>query len=544
MRVHSGHAFLYLLPLYCILIGLFACNKSSTHQEQNSTTQKKIVLIAGKKTHPAAMHEYIKTVRLIKAMLDNATNVQGVSTEIFTNGWPENPGVLEDADLIMTISDGQDGPTGIPVPFMTDERMMMMEKLMQRGCGFITYHFSTFTPEYYGEKILHWGGGYFDWQNEQGAREWYSAIKYMNVEVELPSQDHPIMKGVEPFKVLEEYYYNMRFKENDTRWKPLIKVKELESADHTNGGVVAWAVEREDGGRGFGTSMGHFFANWKNENYRKLMLNAIVWAAGAEVPEGGVDTQFYNDRQVTQLLYGKSKKGLILTGNHHPAHLWKETTPVIKTAIEQDSSILVDVSTDITDVFQYYLQDYDFLVMNYCNWEDPDPLGDRQKQALLQYVQNGGGLLFIHFANGAFHYSLPDAGASDWPAYRQLCRRVWDHNADSGHDAYGEFTVESTDVTHEITEGITTFTTTDELYYNQKGEEEIQVLLTAPSKNTGKDEPMAWVYEINNTNDSKSRVFQTVLGHDVAALRTPEVQTIIRRAAIWVAEGTQLWNDL
>lgn len=526
------------------LMAVLSCSTEPSTQEQNLQKQKKIVLIAGKKTHPAAMHEYIKTVRLIKVMLDNATNLEGITTEIHLSGWPKNPEVLEDADLVMTISDGQDGPAGIPVPFMTDERMQVMDKLMQRGCGFITYHFSTFAPDHYGEKILDWGGGYFDWENELGEREWYSAIKYMDVTVELPSPDHPIVKGVQPFKVLEEYYYNMRFKENDNRWKPLINVKELESEDHTNGGVVAWTVEREDGGRGFGTTMGHFYANWKDENYRKLMLNAIVWAAGATVPEGGVDTRFYTDREVTQLLYGKSRKGLILTGHHYPAHLWNETTPVIKNAIEQDDSMLVDVSTDITDIFQYDLQDYDFLVMNYCNWEDPDPLNERQKEALLQYVENGGGLLFIHFANGAFHYSLPDAGASDWPAYRQLCRRVWDHDADSGHDAYGEFTVEPTEVAHEITEGITSFTTTDELYYNQKGEEEIQVLLTATSKDTGNEEPMAWIYEIDNENASKSRVFQTVLGHDVAALRTPEVQTILKRAARWVAAGTQLWNDL
>jgi len=536
--------FKYFPSLYCLLALFFMGAVSQKVVGISLQEQKKIVLIAGKKTHPAAMHEYIKTVRLLKVMLDNATNLGGVTTEIHLNGWPDDPATLDDADLVMTISDGQDGPTGIPVPFMTDERMQVMEKLMQQGCGFITYHFSTFAPDDYGEKILDWGGGYFDWQNEQGEREWYSAIKYMNVTVELPSPDHPIVNGVQPFKVLEEYYYNMRFQENAPRWKPIINVKELESADHKNGGVVAWAVEREDGGRGFGTTMGHFYANWKDENYRRLMLNAVVWAAGAAVPEGGVDTQFYTDREVTQLLYGKSVKGLILTGNHHPAHLWEETTLVIKNVIEQDDRILVDVSTDITDVFQYDLQDYDFLVMNYCNWEDPDPLNERQKQTLLQYVENGGGLLFIHFANGAFHYSLPNAGDSDWPAHRALCRRVWDHNADSGHDAYGTFTVKATGYAHEITEGITTFTTTDELYYNQKGEEEIQVLLTAPSKDTGRDEPMAWVYEIDNKNASKSRVFQTVLGHDVAALRTPEVQTIIRRAAAWVAEGTQLWNDL
>src|SRR6266480_2549649 len=71
---------------------------------------KKIVLIAGKKSHPPATHEYIKSVRLLKVMLDTATNLKGVKTEVHYNGWPEDPSTLDDADVIMTISDGQDGP--------------------------------------------------------------------------------------------------------------------------------------------------------------------------------------------------------------------------------------------------------------------------------------------------------------------------------------------------------------------------------------------------------------------------------------------------
>jgi hypothetical protein len=51
---------------------------------------------------------------------------------------------------------------------------------------------------------------------------------------------------------------------------------------------VAWACERPDGGRGFGFTGGHNHLNWGNEQQRKLVLNATLWVAKVEVPEGGV----------------------------------------------------------------------------------------------------------------------------------------------------------------------------------------------------------------------------------------------------------------
>jgi hypothetical protein len=51
---------------------------------------------------------------------------------------------------------------------------------------------------------------------------------------------------------------------------------------------VAWACERADGGRGFGFTGAHFHRNWGDENFRKLVLNAILWTAKAEVPRQGV----------------------------------------------------------------------------------------------------------------------------------------------------------------------------------------------------------------------------------------------------------------
>ena len=51
---------------------------------------------------------------------------------------------------------------------------------------------------------------------------------------------------------------------------------------------MAWAVERPDGGRGFGFTGAHFHKNFGDDNFRKLVLNTLLWLAKAEVPAGGV----------------------------------------------------------------------------------------------------------------------------------------------------------------------------------------------------------------------------------------------------------------
>ena len=50
---------------------------------------------------------------------------------------------------------------------------------------------------------------------------------------------------------------------------------------------VMWVADRPDGGRGFGFTGGHFHKNWANDEFRKVVLNAILWVAKADVPETG-----------------------------------------------------------------------------------------------------------------------------------------------------------------------------------------------------------------------------------------------------------------
>ena len=56
-----------------------------------------------------------------------------------------------------------------------------------------------------------------------------------------------------------------------------------------------WAVERQDGGRGFGFTGGHFHANWGNDQFRKTILNALVWVAKGTVPAGGIESKVSED---------------------------------------------------------------------------------------------------------------------------------------------------------------------------------------------------------------------------------------------------------
>lgn len=517
--------------LLLALAGFSGCGAAIEPARSAGPQERNVVLIAGAKSHGPRVHEYGKTVRLLKVMLDRAENVGGITTTAFPDGWPRETTALDDADLVLVVSDGQDGDLYSPAPFMaTPERMEQVQRLVERGGGFMTLHFSTFTPDSLGDQVLDWAGGYFDWQDESGSRNWYSAIRTLDTSVELATPTHPVSRGVsESFRLEDEFYYNLRFAPGASRFRPILHVPAL-AGDREHGGVVAWAVERPDGGRGFGTSTGHFFRNWENADYRKLILNAIVWASGAEVPSGGVAAHFYDDRQVTEALYGTQRKALVLTGNHHPAHPWRETTPLLKSILESDRAFHVDISENIEDLLHYDLRDYDFLLLNYANWEDPAGLSEAARENFVAYLAGGGGLVVLHFANGAFHFSLPQAGESDWPEYRRIVRRVWDHTGDSGHDAYGTFRVEPTSVDHPITEGIEAFETSDELYFNQQGEEPIEPLLTARSQVTGRDEPMAWAYSYGS-----GRVFQVVLGHDAVSLSTPAVKTLLQQAGLWTA---------
>jgi putative heme-binding domain-containing protein len=517
---------LFFLALICFLSSM-VCPAIAAE-----AAPKKIVLLAGTVHqgpggHPAGTHEYELTARLLKHSLAEAAPTSQV--EIHFDGWPRDEKTLDDADTIVVISDGSDrNPADHPL--LVGDRLAVLKKQMDRGCGLIAIHWSTFMPnDRGGPEFLKWIGGYFDYQSGTGERPWFSKIQTAETKPKPASPDHPISRGLQPFDLREEYYYNIRFSPGD----PIVPILTTPIPGEEREQVVAWAVERDNGGRGFGFTGGHFFENWGIPNFRRMVLNAILWTAHMDVPRDGA--QSAPPRPVDPPVGAGDKpiQAVIVTGHQHPAHLWRETTPALQEALAQDKRMQITVVTDPEFLASENLHGYDVVVLNYCNWQRPG-LSDAAKANFQKYLADGGGLALIHFANGAFHTSLPETPPSDWPEYRNICRRIWDHApGKSGHDAYGHFQVNVVQ-DHPITAGLNSFETIDELYCNQQGEGPIEVLATARSTVTGRDEPLAFVYPYG-----KGRIFQTVLGHAAESIRTPGTAALIRRGAVWAADQPQ-----
>ena len=66
-----------------------------------------------------------------------------------------------------------------------------------------------------------------------------------------------------------------------------------------------------EGGRGVGFVGGHYHKNWAIDEFRKLVLNAIVWTARMEVPEGGVPAGTVSKEQLNANLDEKKNMKVI-----------------------------------------------------------------------------------------------------------------------------------------------------------------------------------------------------------------------------------------
>ena len=160
------------------------------------------------------------------------------------------------------------------------------------------------------------------------------------------------------------------------------------------------------------------------------------------------------------------------------------------------------------------------MFLHFKNYQNRLPLGEKQWLGLETYVKNGGGLVIAHFGCGA---------CQEWNGFVNTAGRIWDPKA-RGHDPYGEFLVRIADANHPVTQGLTDFKTTDELYTCLVGNPRVEVLADATSKVDNTVHPMAFVL-----TPGKGRVFHCPLGHDVNALKAPGVRQLYLRGTKWAA---------
>lgn len=249
---------------------------------------RSIVLIAGKPSHGPMAHEHNAGVLLLKKGL---SGVRGVRVTAHLNGWPEDSSTLDRADAVLLYSDGANGHMAF-----AGDHSQSLDRAARRGAGIVCVHYAVEPPYDEREKLMiAWIGGAFE-LNFSVNPIWEADFR------DLPR--HPITRGVKPFRLRDEWYYNMRFADGKQGVTPILTATPppdtLDRKDGPRSGNpavramagqpqhVAWAYERPGGGRGFGFTGGHFHQNWGDENFRKIVLNAVVWAAKGEVPKNGV----------------------------------------------------------------------------------------------------------------------------------------------------------------------------------------------------------------------------------------------------------------
>ncbi|HOK78561.1 MAG TPA: ThuA domain-containing protein, partial [Verrucomicrobiota bacterium] len=184
--------------------------------------------------------------------------------------------------------------------FVQGDRLKVIGDLMAKGVGLGCIHYAVEVPKDRGGKeFLSWIGGYFetDWSVNPF---WEAEFKTF--------PDHPVTRGVKPFKAYDEWYYHMRFQEGMKGVTPILSAlppaETLNRPDgpHSNNPHVRkavlenkepqhvmWVYERPDGGRGFGFTGGHAHKLWGGPDYRKVVLNALLWIAKVDVPPDGVE---------------------------------------------------------------------------------------------------------------------------------------------------------------------------------------------------------------------------------------------------------------
>ena len=275
-------------------------------------------MIAGLPSHGPGEHEHNAGIQLLAAGLKQAVP-DLVNVSFSLNGeWPSDEQIAA-ADTIIIYSDGGGKHPALP-------HLDQLAKKMSAGCGFICLHYAV-EPAYEragwlsvdgkpvssppagrfsvgkgAKEFKEWLGGYFE--------AYYSVNPHWTADFKsLP--DHPISRGVKSFSFRDEWYFHMRFKDNREGITPILvsdvpsEIISPKDGDYVGNPdvrrevleerkpqIVAWAVTRSDGGRGFGFCGGHYHLGWANDNQRMLVLNAILWTAKVEVPVSGVITKF------------------------------------------------------------------------------------------------------------------------------------------------------------------------------------------------------------------------------------------------------------
>jgi len=251
-------------------------------------------------------------------------------------------------------------------------------------------------------------------------------------------------------------------------------------------------------------------------------------------------------------------KTLIVTGQNN--HNWQVSHVVIQQILENSGLFTVDFAISPAkgeDMSGFVLdfKPYSLVVLDY----NGDAWPDATNRGLLEFVQNGGGVVVYHAADNAF-VNWPEfnriialggwegRNEKDGPyVYWQDGKLIQDASPGVGgsHGKQHEYVLTSRNQEHPITKGLPAQWkhAPDELYDRMRGPGNIKDLLyTAFSnKDTGgsdREEPLIFTVDYGT-----ARIFHTMLGHagrtveDSPAMQCTGFQVTLLRGAEWAATG-------
>jgi type 1 glutamine amidotransferase len=232
---------------------------------------KKVLLVSSPPDgHPVSTHEYVAGLDVLAKLLKPVKEVD-VTASKAEGPWKEGPELVGRSDVVVLfLSEGAKWLSA------DEKRLAAFRQHAKRGGGLV---------------VLHWGMGTKDAEPIAAFVELFGGChggpdrkyKFSEMSVAVADPKHPITAGVKDFKVNEEFYYRLKFTKGEPGVKPLLRA-DIDGEKET----VSWAWERPDGGRSFGFSGLHFHENWKREEYRRLVSQAVLWTAKLPVPEKGL----------------------------------------------------------------------------------------------------------------------------------------------------------------------------------------------------------------------------------------------------------------
>jgi uncharacterized protein len=230
---------------------------------------------------------------------------------------------------------------------------------------------------------------------------------------------------------------------------------------------------------------------------------------------------------------------LIITGQDK--HPWREASPYLKSLLEQTGKFEVRVTEEFRGATAETLAPYDVAVLVYSDEKMNIPeWGDVTKNALLDFVRGGKGLVVYHHSAASFQ---------QWPEYKALVGCVW-RTGTSHHAPVHDYAVDVRDRDHPVMHGmVNTFgARQDELYAGLEciPQDQLDILATGfddhamykarprnPAPNgPSRDEPLIWTHMYG-----KGKVFATMLGNDMRAVYTPGFVSTFVRGTEWAATG-------